>query len=455
MLVTLTLSFCLHLNPSGCLEGAKAAEQKGQLDEAVRQYRNCIAQAPEHWSSYAWLAAAFKRMGRGEEQAAVAWQGLQFNPNMEYGSSLAHYWFAENLTLAGKLREAAPHYTQYFYLTRLLGADEPMDEKYGLSGRTSLNFVSVEKLKHDIEQFQYLIDERKLDADTAEFVKEEKEKYEEYIPLMPDPETISTFLDDSQRPLSFGRAVHMEDLPSLEGPAVNPGLETARIEAEYRSSGTGKEMVYFDDFLTNEALQQLRRFCLGSTMWYDVNQNGKHGAYVGAYLDAGFLPDVVVSIGEELSTKLPNIFQKHVLKGVWAYKYASNSDPEADASGIAIHADPAAVNVNFWITDDEANLDPTSGGLVVYKTGAPPDQVAFDDFNNCGEICRQRLDQIGYSNMTVPYRSNRIVIFNSNLYHKTDRFQFKPGYKKRRINITFLFGFRNEAAVGSKKQSAK
>ena len=41
-----------------------------------------------------------------------------------------------------------------------------MDEKYGLSGRTSLNFVSTEKLKHDIEQFEYLIGEGKLDSDT-------------------------------------------------------------------------------------------------------------------------------------------------------------------------------------------------------------------------------------------------------------------------------------------------
>ena len=368
---------------------------------------------------------------------------------MEYGSSLAHYWLAENLTLAGKLREAVPHYTQYFYLTRLLGADEPMDEKYGLSGRCSLNFVSSEKLRHDIEQFQYLIDERKLDADMKEFVMEEKAKYEELIPLMPDPQTISRFLDESERPPSFGRAVHMVDLPKLKGPPVNPDLDLAQIEAEYSRGGAGKEMVFFDNFLTEEALQQLRRFCLGSTIWYDVNQNGKHGSYVGAYLDMGFLPDVVVSIGEELRKRLPNIFQEHILKGVWAYKYASSSDPEADASGIAIHADPAAVNVNFWITEDDANLDPTSGGLVVYKTGAPLDQVAFDDFNNCGKVCRRRLEETGYSNMTVPYRSNRIVIFNSNLYHKTDRFQFKQGYKKRRINITFLFGFRQGAQAGS------
>lgn len=50
----------------------------------------------------------------------------------------------------------------------------------------------------------------------------------------------------------------------------------------------------------------------------------------------------------------------HPLKYLWAYKYH-------DAySGINLHADQAAVNVNIWLTADEANLDPTSGGLVVF-----------------------------------------------------------------------------------------
>jgi hypothetical protein len=34
------------------------------------------------------------------------------------------------------------------------------------------------------------------------------------------------------------------------------------------------------------------------------------------------------------------------------------------------------------------------------------------------------------------------VIFNSNLFHQTDRFDFAPGYLNRRINITLLYGRR-------------
>jgi hypothetical protein len=34
------------------------------------------------------------------------------------------------------------------------------------------------------------------------------------------------------------------------------------------------------------------------------------------------------------------------------------------------------------------------------------------------------------------------VIFDSNLFHATDRIAFRPGYTNRRINITLLYGRR-------------
>jgi hypothetical protein len=35
-----------------------------------------------------------------------------------------------------------------------------------------------------------------------------------------------------------------------------------------------------------------------------------------------------------------------------------------------------------------------------------------------------------------------MVMFNSNLVHKTDDFAFRPGFTNRRINVTMLFGWR-------------
>ena len=51
----------------------------------------------------------------------------------------------------------------------------------------------------------------------------------------------------------------------------------------------------------------------------------------------------------------------------WGFKYDNR------LGGIAVHADFAAVNINFWITPDDANLDPDSGGLIVWDAAAPLD----------------------------------------------------------------------------------
>ena len=37
---------------------------------------------------------------------------------------------------------------------------------------------------------------------------------------------------------------------------------------------------------------------------------------------------------------------------------------------------------------------------------------------------------------------NRCVVFNSDLFHRTDDIHFRDGYEDRRINITMLYGTR-------------
>ena len=45
----------------------------------------------------------------------------------------------------------------------------------------------------------------------------------------------------------------------------------------------------------------------------------------------------------------------------------------------------------------------------------------------------------------IKYKSNRVIIFNSDLFHASDNFNFKKNYENRRINITFLYGKRENA----------
>jgi hypothetical protein len=193
-----------------------------------------------------------------------------------------------------------------------------------------------------------------------------------------------------------------------------------------------------DDLLTEEALTALRRFCQASTIWQKTYDAG----YLGTTPETGFACPLLAQIAEEFPRALPEVFRAHPLKYLWAFKYDST------LSGINIHADFAAVNVNFWITPDEANLDPQSGGLVVWDKAAPLDWD-FDKYNTDEGAIRRFLTQAGAKPVTIPHRANRAVIFDSDLFHETDRLSFKEGYQNRRINVTLLYGEREKHAQDS------
>ena len=44
--------------------------------------------------------------------------------------------------------------------------------------------------------------------------------------------------------------------------------------------------------------------------------------------------------------------------------------------------------------------------------------------------------------VVIPHRANRAVVFDSDLFHETDRIDFADGYLNRRINVTMLYGRR-------------
>lgn len=214
----------------------------------------------------------------------------------------------------------------------------------------------------------------------------------------------------------------------LKGPAINPQNAAATAQA-WRDSDPN--LVVIDNLLTPEALDSLRRYCRGSDIWHTAYAQG----YLGAFPESGFAAPLLAQIAEELRAIFREIFADHPLRYHWAFKYDSKLD------GIGIHADEAAVNVNFWITPDEANLDPEGGGLVVWDKQAPL-EWDFAKFNADESAAYDFLAAAGAKPIKIPYRANRAVIFDSNLFHKTDKITFADGYENRRINITMLYGRR-------------
>ena len=108
-----------------------------------------------------------------------------------------------------------------------------------------------------------------------------------------------------------------------------------------------------------------------------------------------------------------------------------------------MHADKAKVSVNLWITPDEANMDPSSGGLDVWKGVPVRSEDEFSALQKCnGDECGGEitLRDRGGTKIRVPYRCNRMVLFDGSLVHATSPMRFRVGYANRRINLTWLFG---------------
>jgi hypothetical protein len=77
----------------------------------------------------------------------------------------------------------------------------------------------------------------------------------------------------------------------------------------------------------------------------------------------------------------------------------------------------------------------------VYEHDAPLDW-GFGKFNKDSDTILAYLDSVRSVPLCVPHRANRAVIFDSDLFHASDRPRFREGYANRRVNITLLYGLR-------------
>ena len=248
----------------------------------------------------------------------------------------------------------------------------------------------------------------------------------------PQPPAESRKQHDLEQAAFRGRAataVEIEGGARVPGSAINLRNTIEQTGMAWRSNHP--QIVVIDDLLTPEALEGLRCFCHGSAIWRDT-----FDGYVGARPQSGFACPLLAQIAGELAQAYPAIFQDHPLLFAWAFKY------QQGLSGTRVHADFAAVNVNFWITPDDANLDRETGGLVVWDKAAPLDWD-FERYNADEEAIRDFLARSGAQPTRIPYRANRAVVFDSDLFHETDTLTFGPGYTNRRINVTLLYGTRD------------
>ncbi|MEO8301072.1 MAG: tetratricopeptide repeat protein [Rhizomicrobium sp.] len=294
----------------------------------------------------------------------------------------AHFRLGSLLSETGQIADGFAHFMKRATLVR--GGKSWQQDRPGPAHRT----------KHDREQAEYLAERLGTDVSAA----------------MP---------------------FQLEDGARLPGPAVSPANATAELAQRWQTSHP--QMVVIDSFLTPPALEKLREYCAGSTIWHRNYDAG----YIGATPEDGLACPLMVQIAEEIRATFPLMIGKHNFRYLGAFKYDS-----ALSTGTNTHADNSAVNVNLYIAPDEANLDPESGGMDIWDVRAPAGEE-MRRYNGDEALAREFLERSGARMTRVPHRANRAIIFKSDLFHKTSACRFREGYLNKRINISLLFGERS------------
>ncbi|PPR32058.1 MAG: hypothetical protein CFH28_00208 [Alphaproteobacteria bacterium MarineAlpha6_Bin6] len=288
--------------------------------------------------------------------------------------------------------------------------------------------VSKNKLKHDIEQINYLL-KNKLISKKFIKVKENYIKVCSALPKESEPTDIFTLSKNFTKKLgpTFNNLIYFQPPDVIERTVIN---KNKKIVA--KSSDKIFKYMVIDNFLNKDVLNILYKYCLSNSIWNEFDY--KNG-YIGSFIENGFNAPLLLQISEEIRFNFPKIIKKLPLTKAWAFKCNNQM------KGIKIHADFAAINVNFWVTPDNANLNKNSGGLLVWDKEAPK-KWDFEKYNNNHLEIKKFLKKKKSKMKKIKYKSNRVIIFNSNLFHASDNFNFKKNYENRRINMTFLYGKR-------------
>ncbi len=446
------LTFAPH-SARGHYALANALASQGELEGAAASFARAIVIEPGFAEAHNNLGNVLKGLERYDEAASSFASALGIKPD----SAVIHNNFGTVLSALGKPGQAEASYA------RALTLDPNFAPAHN-------NLGNALKLQHRLEEAESSF-RRALDIDPsyaeAEFhlgavlcardrIEEGFASFTRYAHLTyrekchaPNGHADAphkarhdaaqrAYLDSIGIPYDdeiFAGRFHLAGGDRLLPAALDPKNSPQAVASGWRKSDP--KIVVIDDFLTPDALAGLRRFCWGSTIWRETYANG----YVAALPEHGLACPLLGQIAEELRVTHPAIFAGHPLLHFWAFKY------DSALNGTKLHADNAAINVNFWLTPDDANLDPESGGMIVWDVAAPLDWDSAR-YNGSHDAIRAYLDREGAKAVRIPYRANRAVIFDSDLFHETDRIAFKDNYVDRRISMTLLYGKREAETAG-------
>lgn len=294
--------------------------------------------------------------------------------------------------------------------------------------KRKVSHINVSKITHDIEQLLYL-------QQLGQGLPQDREVIENLS-------TLKTLIEKSGR-----KIIEVDDLiESLIGTDYFFSRPSRRAEnlltRALRPSAFAEptimrfkegqyQVLIFDEVLETDALNELQQFFKESMIWFEIKENLNY-----LFTDAryGMRSNLLTLLQQELLLNLTFFFgQKNVIES-WAIKY------DLKETGIPTHADQVqgCFTSNLWLTPETSNLDPASGGMTIYNLFPPSDwswPVAITDKDKIEEFVRQNPCE----EFSVPYKANRLILFNSELFHKTNNINFGPRFEDRRVSLTHIY----------------
>eukprot|EP00927_Polykrikos_kofoidii_P025398 TRINITY_DN22823_c0_g1_i1.p1 TRINITY_DN22823_c0_g1~~TRINITY_DN22823_c0_g1_i1.p1 ORF type:complete len:1364 (+),score=168.75 TRINITY_DN22823_c0_g1_i1:220-4311(+) len=238
----------------------------------------------------------------------------------------------------------------------------------------------------------------------------------------------------------YNRALYVPNVRLPQGVmAINGhGRRQDFIEAEQALRRDGIAVI--DDFLAPEALTLSRELLVDSTVWF-ASKSG--GALLKAQLKDGLHAELGLQIAVELRNKwAPSVFGQQQLLDIVAYKM----DPAVGSPGLAPHCQDGVVALNIWVIDDDsADFQPNGNGLRIYNVSVPAEFSRHEAYSvEAGQTAiPQLLRQQKDANVrTVPYKTNRAVLWRSKLACETEwnPTTWSREYVSRRVDWIFTFG---------------
>ncbi|NJO12141.1 MAG: tetratricopeptide repeat protein [Gammaproteobacteria bacterium] len=259
------------------------------------------------------LAWTLQAQGRNEAAIASYKEALRCNPELELAQTNLAYLLANLYAHLGKHQEArlmwlhiAHRYPEdHLVLDQLISTalrihDLPQAGHWAAcyaavtrngSSRSETQVLAAAavpmprltrgKLRHDHEQYCYLRERGLIGPELDGVI----ESYS--VALRALRENDATLLENLGRAPeirnTYGRNVHHYAAPRLAGNALSFSGSTMHAESSYLKSALG--IVVIDDFLSAQALANLQRFCLESTIWH---QNHYSHDRLGSFFRDGF-----------------------------------------------------------------------------------------------------------------------------------------------------------------------